>query len=92
MKPFSGGQLLQDKTSPFGRALTFYQCIQYVLDKQGVLTVLPGIRDRMELQNMLGFLDAAPEERDYSLISTLTPKDMDGRCVFGVVSSEKSCR
>ena len=82
MKPFSGGQLLQDKTSPFGRALTSYQCIQYVLDKPGVLTVLPGIRNRMELQNILGFFDAAPEERDYSLISTLTPKDMDGRCVY----------
>ncbi len=82
MKPFSGGQLLQDKTSPFGRALTPYQCIQYIPDKPGVLTVLPGIRNRMELQNILGFLDAAPEERYYSLISTLTPKDMDGMCVY----------
>ena len=45
-------------------------------------TVLPGIRNRMELQNILGFLDAAPEERYYSLISTLTPKDMDGMCVY----------
>ena len=35
MKPFSGGQLLEDKTSPFGRALTRYQCIQYSLDKPG---------------------------------------------------------
>ena len=44
MKPFSGGQLLDDKTSPFGKALTRYQCIQYALNKPGVLTVLPGIR------------------------------------------------
>ena len=29
MKPFSGGQLLSDKTSPFGKALTQYQCIKY---------------------------------------------------------------
>ena len=28
MKPFSGGQLLDAKTSPFGAALTEYQCIQ----------------------------------------------------------------
>ena len=82
MKPFSGGQLLQDKTSPFGKALTSYQCMQYVLDKPGVLTVLPGVRNRMELENVLGFLDAAPEDKDYSLISTLTPKDMEGRCVY----------
>ena len=45
MKPFSGGQLLDANTSPFGQALTQYQCIQYALDKPGVLTVLPGIRN-----------------------------------------------
>ena len=31
MKAFSGGQLLDARTSPFGRALTEYQCIQYAL-------------------------------------------------------------
>ena len=36
-----GGQLLDDRTSPFGRALTKIQCLQYALDKPGVLTVLP---------------------------------------------------
>ena len=49
MKAFSGGQLLQASTSPFGRALTEYQCIQYALDKPGVLTVLPGVRNREDL-------------------------------------------
>ena len=43
MKAFSGGQLLDAKTSPFGKALTEYQCIQYALDKPGVMTVLPGV-------------------------------------------------
>lgn len=33
MKAFSGGQLLDAKTSPFGQALTEYQCLQYALDK-----------------------------------------------------------
>ena len=33
MKAFSGGQLLDEKTSPLGCALTEYQCIQYALDK-----------------------------------------------------------
>lgn len=41
MKAFSGGQLLDAKTSPFGKALTEYQCMQYALDRPGVLTVLP---------------------------------------------------
>ena len=39
MKAFSAGQLLDAKTSPFGQALTEYQCIQYALDRPGVLTV-----------------------------------------------------
>ena len=46
MKAFSGGQLLSAKTSPFGNALTEFQCIQYALDKPGVITVLPGIRNK----------------------------------------------
>ena len=37
MKPFSGGQLLDASLSPFGVALTQGQCLQYVLDKPGVL-------------------------------------------------------
>lgn len=55
MKAFSGGQLLDERTSPFGKALTEYQCLQYALDKPGVLTVLPGLRDRKDLEKLLGF-------------------------------------
>ena len=36
MKPFSGGQLLTAEQSPFGQALTMYQCIRYALDKPGM--------------------------------------------------------
>ena len=82
MKAFSGGQLLDAKTSPFGKALTEYQCLQYALDKPGVLTVLPGVRDRHDLRHILGFLDASPEERDYSILGTFTPKDAAGVCVY----------
>ena len=55
MKAFSGGQLLNAKTSPFGKELTKFQCIQYALDKPGVLTVLPGIRGKADLEEILGF-------------------------------------
>ena len=63
MKPFSAGQLLDGRTSPFGRALTKVQCIQYALDKPGVLTVLPGIRSLAEMREALAWLTASPEER-----------------------------
>ncbi|MBO6132737.1 MAG: aldo/keto reductase [Lachnospiraceae bacterium] len=53
MKPFSGGQLLSDKTSPFGKALTQYQCIKYALDKPGILTVLPGAKSAAEIDTLL---------------------------------------
>lgn len=82
MKAFSGGQLLDAKTSPFGKALTEYQCIQYALDKPGVLTVLPGIRNRKDLERILGFFQASPEERDYSILGTFTPQEAKGVCVY----------
>ena len=82
MKAFSGGQLLDARTSPFKKALTEYQCIQYALDKPGVLTVLPGIRGKADLERILGFLDAAPEEKDYSVLGSFAPQDADGICVY----------
>ncbi|RKJ02191.1 (4Fe-4S)-binding protein [bacterium D16-54] len=82
MKPFSGGQLLDDKTSPFGRALTPYQCIQYALDKPGVVTVLPGIRNMEDVKELLRFFDVSPKERDYSILGTFTPGEAVGNCVY----------
>lgn len=82
MKPYSGGQLLDDRTSPFGRALTKIQCLQYALDKPGVLTVLPGVRNLDEIKEALSWLEAAPKERDYSVLGTFTPKDVTGTCVY----------
>ena len=82
MKAFAGGQLLNAATSPFRRALTEYQCIQYALDKPGVLTVLPGVRNREDLRRVLGFLNASPAERDYSVLGTFAPQDAEGVCVY----------
>lgn len=82
MKAFSSGQLLDAKTSPFGQALTEYQCIQYALDKPGVITVLPGVRNKADVEKVLGFCDASPEERDYSVIGGFVPRDDTGACVY----------
>lgn len=82
MKAFGGGQLLDAATSPFGRALTEYQCIQYALDKPGVVTVLPGVRNCEDLKRLIGFVNAAPEEKDYSLLGTFTPREVEGVCVY----------
>lgn len=82
MKAFSGGQLLDAKTSPFGKALTEYQCMQYALDRPGVLTVLPGVRNREDLKRILGYLNATEEEKDYSVLGSFTPKESSGVCVY----------
>lgn len=82
MKAFAGGQLLNAQASPFRRALSPLQCIQHALDKPGVLTVLPGIRGRNDLQDVLAFLDATPEQRDYSVIGEFAPPEAEGSCVY----------
>ena len=82
MKPYAAGLLLDARKSFFGRALTTTQCIQYELDTPGVLTVLPGLSLAEELRDLLHYLDAAPEEKDYSFIRELTPEQAQGRCVY----------
>ena len=82
MKAFSSGQLLDERISPFGKALTKTQCIQYALDKSGVLTVLPGIRGKEDLEEILQFDKATDEEKDYSIISAFTPPEASGKCVY----------
>lgn len=82
MKAFNGGQLLNTATSPFGQALTELQCIQYALDKPAVVTVLTGVRDTKDLKRILKYADAAPAERDYSVLGTFTPQEAKGVCVY----------
>ena len=82
MKTFAGGQLLDARESPFGHALTPAQCLQYVLDKPGVITALPGVRSMADLEDAIRFCDLPPEERDYSVLGTFSQTDTRGRCVY----------
>ncbi len=82
MKPFEGGQLLNASTSPFGTALTRNQCIEYALDKPAVKTVLCGVRNCADLKDILKFLNATSEERNYSILGTFTPIEANGICTY----------
>lgn len=82
MKPFFAGQLLDEKTSPFGVAMTRYQCIQYALDRPAVMAVVPGVRNLEDLNAILGFSDAPDSEKDYSVIGQFTPAAAQGHCVY----------
>ena len=82
MKPFHGGKLLEEKTSPFGISMTKTQCIQYALDRPGVLAVVPGVRSMEDLNALLGFVNASDSEKDYSVIGQFTPATAEGNCVY----------
>ncbi|MCM1101731.1 MAG: aldo/keto reductase [Clostridium sp.] len=82
MKPFSGGQLLDAAVSPFGKALTAYQCIRYALDRPGVLTVLPGMSSVAQVERLLAYFEAPEEEKDYSVIGSFSPAEAVGKCVY----------
>ena len=82
MKPFSGGQLLDASVSPFGTALTIYQCLKYALDKPGVLVALPGASNTAEVEALLAYDTIPEEELDYSVISSFEPVRLSGKCVY----------
>ncbi len=82
MKPFFAGQLLSAEHSPFGQALTHSQCLQYAIDRPGVLTAVPGVQTMEHLDQLLKFLTASPEEKDYSVIGGFTADAISGVCVY----------
>ena len=82
MKPFSGGQLLSAKSSPFRTALSIYQCIKYALDKPGILTVLPGAGNEQDVKALLDYYNKTSEELDYSVIGSFAPAEAEGKCVY----------
>ena len=82
MKPFHGGKLLDAEHSPFKTALTHAQCLQYSLDRPGVLANVPGVRSLADLDVLLKAANASDEEKDYSVIETMTPERVIGNCVY----------
>ena len=82
MKPFFAGQLLSAEHSPFGTPLTRNQCLQYAIDRPGVLVAVPGVQTMAHLDQLLKFLTATEEEKDYSVIGTFTADTISGTCVY----------
>ena len=53
MKVYGGGDLLSEANSPFGRALTPVQCIEYALTRPAVAAVMVGCKSRAEIEAAL---------------------------------------
>ncbi|MBQ9886307.1 MAG: aldo/keto reductase [Lachnospiraceae bacterium] len=83
MKCFGGGDLLNEKLSPAGVALTASQCIHYALTRPGVSTVLAGAHSVNQLKESAAYEDASDEERDYAKAFASFPKiSWEGHCMY----------
>lgn len=82
MKAYGGGRLLSEASSPFKRAMTPAQCVQYCLDRPAVVSVIPGVRNLMDVKTNLLYYSASAQERSYSDILSSHTADMDGVCIY----------
>lgn len=80
MKPFHGGQLLNEATSPFKVKMSIAQCLKYALDRPAVVTVLPGIAKPEDLDTLLSSI--AETDVDYSVIGQYVLNNVIGNCVY----------
>lgn len=83
MKAFGGGDLLDEKLSPFGVALTPAQCIHYALSRPGVASVLGGVRSVEQLAESLRYCEMSDAERDFAPVLASVPKHtFRGKCMY----------
>lgn len=83
MKTYGGGDLLSDSNSPFGKAMTACQAIEYALTRPAVAAVMIGAKNRDEIAEAIGWCDASKEQRDYtSALSGLDRFSWQGHCMY----------
>ncbi|MFW9826047.1 MAG: aldo/keto reductase [Candidatus Thorarchaeota archaeon] len=83
IKPFAGGKLLQRNRTvsiakyqsggiswkkKIPRDITPIKCINYTLSQTGVSTTVPGVKNVEELKEILNFVNASSEEKDFSFV------------------------
>lgn len=83
MKVYGGGDLLDSGNSPFGRAMTAVQCIEYALTRPAVAAVMVGCKNIGEIAAALAWCDATAAERDYTAaMSGLEKFSWKGHCMY----------
>jgi predicted aldo/keto reductase-like oxidoreductase len=83
MKVFGGGDLLSDDNSPFGKALTPVQCIEYAMTRPAVAAVMVGIHSLTELDKALLWCEASTQQKDYTKALTHLDKfSWKGHCMY----------
>lgn len=83
MKAFGGGDLLNAENSPAGVALNENACLQYALTRPAVSSVMAGVHNMQELQELLAFENADPAQIDYAAELAAFPKiRWEGHCMY----------
>lgn len=82
MKCYSGGKLLSAADSPFGKALSTSQCVQYCLGWPAVISCVAGVKDMTELQASMEYLGASQAARDYSSVLGAGAAVTEGVCIY----------
>lgn len=73
MKGYAGGRLFNEKTSPFGVALTPVQCIHYALTRPGVASIMAGFSEPRHVLEAASYETASEEEKDYASVLAAAP-------------------
>jgi predicted aldo/keto reductase-like oxidoreductase len=79
MKPFAGGKLFKQKDRG---VVTPVQCLHYVLSQRGVVSAVPGVKSLKELNAVLRYAEATPEQKDFSPILEAFQQEVSGNCVY----------
>ncbi len=73
MKGFAGGRLFNEKSSPFGVALTPVQCIHYALTRPAVASIMAGFSEPKHISDAVRYETADEEEKDYASVLASAP-------------------
>jgi predicted aldo/keto reductase-like oxidoreductase len=83
MKVYGGGDILNELDSPFGKALTPVQAINYALTRPAVAAVMVGCKSTAEMKSAIDWCSATDKEKDYaSAISTMKKFTWKGHCMY----------
>ncbi|MDR3325546.1 MAG: aldo/keto reductase [Spirochaetaceae bacterium] len=82
MKTLGAGKLLDGRLSPFAAPLSVSQCIHYALTRPAVASALVGCSSVEEVGAALAYLEASPEERDFSGILERERSSFAHSCVY----------
>ncbi len=83
MKAFGGGDLLDEKLSPFGVRLSTAQCLHYALTRPAVATVIGGFHKTEEICEAMRYFETPENERDYApVLSHLEKHSFSERCIY----------